>query len=135
MISRYFSNNTKKIVKPFLKSYLKIFTSKKLLLENKEFSYNLKGNSYFPFKIKIEKKNEIINYNKISKKIFTEIGKNTYEGIHPEIENMYPSACSYAPFFEKQSNLVFTNFLSTHYGLNNPQIILLRFEAQRKERL
>ena len=45
---------------------------------------------------------------------------------------MYPSACSFVPFFEKQSNLVFTNFLSTHYGLNNPQIILLRFEAQEE---
>ncbi len=56
MISRYFSNNTKKIVKPFLKSYLKIFASKKLLLENKEFSYNLKGNSYFPFKNKNKNK-------------------------------------------------------------------------------
>ncbi|MEC7179623.1 MAG: hypothetical protein VXV83_01720, partial [Pseudomonadota bacterium] len=84
MISSYFSNNTKKIVKPFLKSYLKIFTSKKLLLENKEFSYNLKANSYFPFKIKKDvKKNKIINYNNISKKIFIEIGKNIYEGIHP----------------------------------------------------
>jgi len=132
MITQFLSKRSKNYIKPILKSYFKFFPKKKLVLENKEFTYNIRANSFFPFRQKqISKRDEIINFNRISKNVYNDIGQKTYDGIHPEVKELYPSACSFVPYFENQSNLVFTNFLSTHYGLNNPQIVLLRYESQK----
>ena len=129
MLFHLISKNTKKYAKPLLRNYCKLFSNKKVFLNNKEFFYNKNANAYLPFKKNgTQIREQIKNYNRISKEIFLEIGHKTYNGKHPKIKDLYPSACSWVPYYENQSNLVFTNFLSTHYGLNNPQIILLRYE-------
>ena len=131
MLSDILTNKTKKYIKPLIKNYCKLFPNQKITLDNREFSYNLKANTYFPFKQNknVSKKEGIINYNIASRNLYLEIGQKTYDGMHSLLENLYPTACSWAPYYENQSNLVFTNFLSTHYGLNSPQIILLRYES------
>ena len=131
MLFHLISKNTKKYAKPLLRNYCKLFSNKKVSINNKEFFYNKNANAYLPFKKnRTQIREQIKNYNKISKEIFLEIGHKTYNDKHPKIKDLYPSACSWVPYYENQSNLVFTNFLSTHYGLNNPQIILLRYEVQ-----
>ena len=130
------NSKTKKIIKPLFKSYLKFFPNKNINIKDKNFSYNNKANSYFFFNRKTnKKKKQLINFNIISKQIFLEIGQKTFQGLHPEVKKLYPTACSWVPYFENQSHLVFTNFLSTHYGLNNPQIVLLRYEAFNQNKL